>query len=169
MAEEQESEVNELEKSKKKPWGKIMLMLAIIATIGAFAGGLFAGPQLGNKLKLPGYEPQKTIVRYEEPPPALTKKLDPFIVDIKDAEGDLHHIKVGIAVELKAEVKEEEFDKYIPRARDTALGFLRTLEFSKVTDPNEFDVIREELGKRVTDAVGEARANKVLFTDFVVQ
>jgi flagellar basal body-associated protein FliL len=170
--------VDEPESVKKEPEAPkakgslrkaIALTVVVLLTIAAtFAGGIFFGPKVGSKLRMPGYEAAEKPVP-EESAPGITKALDPVVVDLVGADGVLHHIKVGIAVELESGVKAEEFDKYAPRARDASISYLRALDYEKVTKPAEFCAIREEIGDRVKKAVGEHRARRVLFTDFVVQ
>lgn len=171
MADAQESKTEQPapEKKRKWLWFLIKAVLGLVVLLGLFAGGIFVGPKIGAKLRVPGYSVAVAPPVEEDVPIGPTHTIDPVIVDVKDSDGGLHHVKVGIAVELDKDIKEEDFEKYVPRARDAAILYLRSLSFDKVTKTDEFEGIRQELGKRVLAALGEKRAKKVLFTDFVVQ
>jgi flagellar basal body-associated protein FliL len=99
----------------------------------------------------------------------IVAALDPIIVDIREANGDMHHLKVGLAVELGKGVSDEEFKRQTPRIRDTAISYLRSLKFDEISSPSKFDPIRTELGERIAHASGKAKVQRVLFTDFVAQ
>jgi hypothetical protein len=95
--------------------------------------------------------------------------LDPIVVDLRDAAGETHHLKIGAALELKAELPEEEGKVFVARARDAAITYVRTLTFEEVTDHAKFDAIRTELSTRVLKAFGKAHASKMLISEYVVQ
>ncbi len=172
----------EEQEAVKKPRKKgrlrrlVLQSIGLLALFGIFTGGVMAGPEIGKRLRVPGYELLKTKYEVKKKkekaasrPPAPTMRLDPVIVDVKSKDGMLHHVKVGIAVELKKGVKVEEAELFMPRARDAVITYVRSLRFDQLSEIEQFDKIRDELGKRVIDAVGTSRAQRILFTDFVIQ
>lgn len=105
----------------------------------------------------------------KEDEPVEVAPLDPIVVDIRDDQGVLHHLKMGVSVELAKAMPEEEIKKLMPRARDAAIEYTRALPYTEVIDNKRFGEIRKELLERVTKALGKSRVKKVNITDFVVQ
>ncbi|MET0595911.1 MAG: flagellar basal body-associated FliL family protein [Polyangiaceae bacterium] len=185
MENEEESQQSEEEGEPKKPAkssGKLFLIIgAVLATGGSAAAGAVLGPAMAGK----GHAQAAPAAEGKGEKGEKSEKgekgehgggeegelatLDPIIVDVREANGDAHHLKVGIAVELGKGVTEEEFKKQIPRIRDSAISYLRSLKFDEISSPSKFDPIRTELGERIAHASGKARVQRVLFTDFVAQ
>ena len=44
--------------------------------------------------------------------------LEPIIVDVRESNGELHHLKISLALELEQGVKEEEFKRLSKEMRD---------------------------------------------------
>lgn len=99
----------------------------------------------------------------------VTVDIPSVVVDLRDSDGRIRHLKVGLTAELGDKVPAEEFKLFIPRGREAALTFLRSLPFEEVADPQHFVAIKDELGKRVSEAVGEQRVHRMMLTDFVLQ
>jgi flagellar basal body-associated protein FliL len=102
-------------------------------------------------------------------PPAITTQFNSIVVDIRNAQGDLHHLKVGLSFELAEKFTEDDFKRWTPRGREAALTYLRTLDYESATDPKRFEAIRKELCDRVKIALGKKNIRRVLVTDFVAQ
>jgi flagellar basal body-associated protein FliL len=156
-------------KSSALKWLLIVLGGAITIA-GTSAAGAAFGPTLvahaHGAAKPPAAESAESK---EEPPATEPAELEPIVVDLREKDGELHHLKVGIAIELAKPMPEEELKRYVPRARDAAIGYLRSLGFDEVTSPARYDGIRTELGERIALAIGKSRVHRVLFTDFVAQ
>jgi len=171
--ESQQSEGGEDEPKKPaKSSGKLFLIVgAVLATGGSAAAGAVLGPSLAAKNHPPVAAAAAASAAGEHggEEGGELASLDPIIVDIREGNGDMHHLKVGIAVELGKGVTEEEFKRQIPRIRDTAISYLRSLKFDEISSPPKFDPIRTELGERIAHASGKAKVQRVLFTDFVAQ
>ena len=173
MENEEESHAEGEGEPKKaaKSGGKMFLILgAVLATGGSAAAGAVIGPSLakGHAAPPPAAAPAASEHGAEEATEAPAA-LDPIIVDIRETNGDMHHLKVGIALELGKGVTEEEFKKLVPRIRDAAITYLRSLHFDEISSSSKFDPIRAELGERIGHAAGKAKVHRVLFTDFVAQ
>ena len=167
---EEQADLEKIIPVKKGPPTIVLLIGAVIATGASAAAGAVLGPSLaGHKTPAAAQAPSAAASASEDAPPSEAAALDPIVVDVRDASGELHHLKVGIACELGHGVTEEEFKKLVPRMRDSAISYLRGLPFDEITTPAKFDSIRTELGERIAHAAGKERVHRVLFTDFVAQ
>jgi flagellar FliL protein len=169
-SQQSEGEGGEPKKAAKSSGRLFLIIGAVIATGGSAAAGAVLGPSLAGKGHAPAASAPAAVASGEHGgEEGELASLDPIIVDIREANGDAHHLKVGIAVELGKGVTEEEFKKQVPRIRDTAISYLRSLRFDEISTPSKFDPIRTELGERIAHASGKAKVQRVLFTDFVAQ
>jgi len=164
--------VEEKEKAPAAPAAKgglpkPLLIGLIVFALLAFMGGVAAGPMVSAKLNWPPY-PKKED-HEEEPPAAMTMTLEGLVIDLRDKDGEMHHLKIGVAVELSKHIHEEELKGMEPRAKDATIGYLRTLSFDDVTNPELFERIRTELGERMAKALGKSLVKKILFTEYVAQ
>jgi flagellar basal body-associated protein FliL len=166
----------------KKP---VALIAGVLAVLVAGAAGVFAGPALGlygapaeggakkqvEKKKATGEEGEEEApeedAKTAKLPTALSRSQS-LVVDIRDGDGSMHHIKLGLAVE-HPEGQEHEFQKLEPRAREELIGYLRGLTFDEATDPKGFDAIRKEVVLRVRRGLGEFPVRRVIITEFVSQ
>lgn len=159
-------------KAAKGAKGVSVVVLAVLVVLGAVssAAGAAFGPHLAGKVMKPKSAHHEEEDEPEEPPAAETITLEPLIVDIRDSAGELHHLRIGIAIELKKPLHdEEEVKKLAPPARDAAIEYTRSLAYDDATSPKKFESIRVELGERIARAIGKGKVKRVLFTDFVVQ
>jgi flagellar basal body-associated protein FliL len=162
----------------KKSGGKLGLIAAVVLLVGAAAAGGLYGGKLMQKPAAAKHAPEEEGEAAAEEEAAPAKKpseapkasaaLPPLVVDVRDKDGDMHHLKIAISFEL-GEVPEDEFAKCIPRGREAALIYLRGLTFEQVTDAKHFEQLRKELTDKVAEAVGKKRVKRVLLTDFVAQ
>ena len=159
------------DKAAKKSGGKAgMIIIAVFVCICSTAGAVFGQVALARMKP----EKEKPDAAYEEkekeePLGAETLELPALIVDIRTSTGEVHHLKLAMAIELSKPVPEEEQKKLIVRAKDAALSYLRTLTYDEVTSQEKFDGIKKELNDRIGKAMGHGRVNRVLFTEYVVQ
>jgi flagellar protein FliL len=93
----------------------------------------------------------------------------PIIVDVRDADGNPHHMKVGLSAETPKEFTKEDFERLNPRGREAAIVFLRSWKFDDLTDPTQFEKIVEQLQARIVKAMGEKHVKRVIVTDYVAQ
>ncbi len=187
-----EEENNDKPVGKKKP--VVLLVIIGVVLLGAIGGGVFvAGPALGlfgdekpaagkaaKKKKKPpkategtdGEEGELANLPEESDETASLKskiaKISSLVVDVQDAEGARHHVKINLAVE-HPEGKEEEFANFEPRAREALIMYLRTLTFEEATDPKGFPKIRDIVIEKTRKALGEFPARRILIADFVAQ
>jgi flagellar basal body-associated protein FliL len=174
MAEESEKVAEAPKKSK------MGLIIGIIIALVTLVGGSVAGAVLGPRL-LGGqdnsHEPPAKAGKAAEggheapatPEKIVSVDIPPLVVDIRDAEGRIHHLKVGLAAELGDGITVEDFKLYTPRGREACLSYLRSLSLEDVSDPARYASIKDEISKRVTEAVGAERIHRILLIDFVLQ
>jgi flagellar basal body-associated protein FliL len=153
-------------------FGGVGIVVVVLSAVCSAVGAAF-GPTLmhgATTLIKPAQAAEGPAADKVDEPPVETITLDPLIVDVREGQGPLHHLKVTLAIELATKSKdEEELKKLMPRARDAAIEYTRALTFDEVTTPKLFEGIRTDLGERVAKAIGQSRVKRVLFTDFVVQ
>ena len=153
-------------------FGGVGIVVVVLSAVCSAVGAAF-GPTLVHAtttLVKPAQASEGPQAEKADEPPVETVTLDPLIVDVREGQGPLHHLKVTLAIELATKSKdEEEIKKLMPRARDAAIEYTRALTFDQVTTPKLFEGIRTDLGERVAKAIGQTRVKRVLFTDFVVQ
>ena len=194
MSEEASEPKQPVEKTKGK--GKLVgIMVALALILGAGAAGAVLAPKyLGGGEKAAAHKPAEAAEEesehssekaeeadsHEEEEEETEKKpkagdvhevqnLEAIVVDSRDAEGNIRHIKVGLTIELPETVKEAEFKSYVPRAREAAIGYFRTRDFEQLSDPKNFTQVVKDLNKEIIAAVGKKRAKRVVITDFVAQ
>lgn len=98
-----------------------------------------------------------------------TVPIEPVVVDVRSEDGEVHHLRVSLSLELAEGQDSKEFQSYVPRAREAAIAYLRAQTFEDLVAADRFEAVRQELSKRLLAAVGEKRATRVLVTDYVSQ
>ena len=172
MANDEEPEQPKVEKSPKRLVG--ILVISVLSASAAVAGTLF-GPRLiahraaaaetNNDINDAGKENAEA----SEAEPNNPQAFAPIVVDVKNKRGEMHHMRVGITIELTDKATKEEFERYQPRGREAAIGFLRSKTFDELTESTEFENIAKQLNEIITRAMGERRCNRVVVTDYVAQ
>lgn len=146
----------------------VVLIAAVVLGGGAAAAGAVVAMRMGAPAPA-AHEEEK-----EHKPHAIVE-LSPIVVDIRSAaDGSTHHLKVALSAEMAGEGGEgegakEEMAMVMPRGREAAISYLRSLTYEEVTSPGSFEKIKAELGKRIIEALGEKQVVGVLVTDFVTQ
>jgi flagellar basal body-associated protein FliL len=176
-AEDSEQGVSEPKAPNKSKLGLVLAIVAVtvLVTGAAVAGTLFGPALLGRgkaaeeapakdkdkgKAKEKGKEGDKIGESVEFPP---------IMVDARADNGELHHVKLVLVVEIAEGTPKEELMRYAPRGREAAVGFMRSESFDKLVAPASYAEVRAELSKKFAEAVGEERVARVLVTDFVAQ
>lgn len=187
MSEEKPEEDGKGEEAPKKK--KPILLIAIIAIVLLNGAGVAFflmgqseasaeeeedGKESKKKKKKDKKEKKEEADEEEElaePSEVVTEvsMLPPLVIDSRDSDGNMRHVKVGLAVELGEGVAGADFDLYAPRGREAVISYLRGQTFDTLTDPREFEDIKAELEERFREAVGGKRATRVLVTEFVAQ
>jgi flagellar basal body-associated protein FliL len=174
---------------KKSKTGLIIgIVIALVTLVGGSVAGAVLGPKLlGGEDHAAAAEDEEE----EESAPAahessghdakpkkkgkgkeekiLSVDINPIVVDLRDADGRLRHLKVGLAAELGEHANVEEFKLMSPRGREATLSYLRSLTFEDVSDPARYTSIKDEISKRMIDAIGAEKVHRILLVDFVLQ
>ncbi|MEY4551320.1 MAG: hypothetical protein RL685_7515 [Pseudomonadota bacterium] len=170
---------------------KTGLIIGIVIALVTLVGGSVAGAVLGPKLL--GGEDHAAVAEDEEEESApaaqessghdakpkkkskgkeekiISVDVNPIVVDLRDADGRLRHLKVGLAAELGETASVEEFKLMSPRGREATLSYLRSLTFEDVSDPARYTSIKDEISKRMIEAIGPEKVHRILLVDFVLQ
>jgi flagellar basal body-associated protein FliL len=195
MSEEAEKAPEDVLPKKGKAGMIIGIVIALVTLVGGSVAGAVLGPKLLGGSEEHAEEEEEAPAKSEKshksekkdkkekhgkddaeeghgsegPEHIVTVDIPSVVVDILDNQGRIRHLKVGMTAELADKVPAEEFRLFIPRGREAALTFLRSLAFEQVADPTHFAAIKDELGKKVSEAFGEERVHRMMLTDFVVQ
>lgn len=170
---------------------KTGLIIGIVIAMVTLIGGSVAGAVLGPKLlgspedsadegeSAPAHEGKSEDEgksnhggkgkKGKEGEKIISVDIAPIVVDLRDGDGRLRHLKVGMAAELAETVNAEEFKLVSPRGREATLTYLRSLTFEEVADPAKYATIKEEISKRMIDALGAEKVHRILLVDFVLQ
>jgi flagellar basal body-associated protein FliL len=167
------------EAPKKSKTGLIIgIAIAVVTLVGGSVAGAVLGPRLlggsesaaesgKGEHKSDGKSDGKAKAGEKEK--IVSVEIPAIVVDLRDSEGRIRHLKVGVAAELADGVTAEEFKLVTPRGREATLSYLRSLSFEDVSDPAHYQGIKEEISKRMGEAIGADRVQRVLLVDFVLQ
>lgn len=172
MATDEEPAQPKVEKSPKRLIG--ILVISVLVAGAAVTGTLFGPRLLANRTPPPVEAAENSESKAEgaqgsETEPTNPQPFAPIVVDVKNKRGELHHMRVGITVEMGEKVTKEEFERYQPRGREAAIAFLRSKNFDELTEPSEFDTMSKQLNEAIIRAMGEKRCTRVVITDYVAQ
>jgi flagellar basal body-associated protein FliL len=176
-AEDSEQSVSEPKAPNKSKLGLVLAIVAVtvLVTGAAVAGTLFGPALLGRGKSAEHDAPAKEKGKEKEKGGKEAEKVGesvefpPIMVDARAENGELHHIKLVIVVEVAEGTPKEELMRYAPRGREAAVAFMRSESFDKLSAPAGYAEVRAELCKKFAEAVGEERVARVLVTDFVAQ
>jgi len=160
---------------KKSKTGLIIgIVIAMITLVGGSVAGAVLGPKLmgapeadSSEEEAPAHESKAKKGQASEK--IISVEIPPIVVDLRDADGRIRHLKVGLAAELGETVNVEEFKLVSPRGREATLSYLRSLTFEDVSDPARYATIKDEISKRMIDAIGADKVHRILLVDFVLQ
>jgi flagellar basal body-associated protein FliL len=165
--------------AKKSKTGLIIgIVIALVTLVGGSVAGAVLGPQLlggSEDHQAPaaaegkGHEAASGQEGAGAPEKIISVEIPPIVVDLRDADGRIRHLKVGLAAELAETVKMEDFKLVSPRGREATLSYLRSLTFEEVADPARYAGIKDEISKRMIEAIGANRIQRILLVDFVLQ
>jgi flagellar basal body-associated protein FliL len=175
---------NSVAPPKKSKLGLILgIVGGVLVLVAGTAAGLILGPSLfGGPPAAAAEAPPAAHApapaaehaapkagEHAAPEKIVAATFEPLIVDVMDSEGTAHHLKLGLSAELADGVTEDEFKVLMPRGREAAISYLRSLSFEEVTNPKKFPKLKKELIKNVSKAIGESKLHRLLIVDFVAQ
>ncbi len=175
---------------KKSRLGLVLAIVVVVVLVtgAAVAGTMFGPVLLGHKQAAADSADQADDEGGDDdatPPDKSDKKkqkksdkegkigesveLPPIVVDARSKDGELHHLKVVLAVEVAEGTPKDDFMRYSPRGREAAVAYLRSRSFEDLASSDHYAEIRTELAKQFIEAVGEKRVARVLIIDYVAQ
>jgi flagellar FliL protein len=182
MAGEEKEEKKEQAPAEKKklPVKIIIIVLAVVLVLGGATAGYFLF--FGHKGKSsgkedPGKEVKKEQVKEEgskkgggegEGVSGNMKQLEPFIVNLADAEGQ-RYLKAVIQLELDNASLEGEIQGKLPQIRDEILMILSNKTFDDVSTTAGKRMVKREIASAVNKYLTGGQITQVYFTEFVVQ
>jgi flagellar protein FliL len=147
--------------SSKK--GKLKLIIAVagfVAILGAGAGWFFL---------MRGHGEEKHAEAPPPKPPSFVEVPD-MMVNLVGAPGErVQYLRVKVVLEIKDEKQVEAIKPNLPRVTDLFQTYLRELRPSDINGSAGLFRLKEELTKRVNNAVAPQHVNAVLFKEIVVQ
>ncbi|MBB4287037.1 flagellar basal body-associated FliL family protein [Roseospira goensis] len=95
--------------------------------------------------------------------------LPEMVVDLNTGGRQQHYLKVRVSLELASQADVARVEEVMPRVIDNFQVFLRELRVEDLQGAAGIYRVREELLRRVGNAVRPARVNAVLFKEMLVQ
>jgi flagellar FliL protein len=143
--------------------GRLKLIIAVAgfaAILGAGAGWFFL---------MRGHGEEKHAEALPPKPPSFIEVPD-MMVNLVGAPGErVQYLRVKIVLEIKEEKQVEAIKPNLPRVTDLFQTYLRELRPSDINGSAGLFRLKEELTKRVNNAVAPQQVSAVLFKEIVVQ
>ncbi|MBX9650088.1 MAG: flagellar basal body-associated protein FliL [Xanthobacteraceae bacterium] len=143
--------------------GKLKLIIAVagfVAILGAGAGWFFFMRGHGEEVHAEAPPPK---------PPSFVEVPD-MMVNLVGAPGErVQYLRVKIVLEVKEEKQVEAIKPNLPRVTDLFQTYLRELRPSDINGSAGLFRLKEELTKRVNNAVAPQVVSAVLFKEIVIQ
>ncbi len=181
MAEEEKEDKKEQGASEKKklPVMAIIIALVVVLVLGGAAAGYFLF--ISPKMKASGKEGSEGETKKEQVQEKGSKEgkegegasgnlklLDPFIVNLADAEGQ-RYLKAVIQLEMDHPETSGEIQEKLPQIRDEILMILSNKTFDDVSTTAGKKMVKREITSAVNKYVTTGQVTQVYFTEFVVQ
>jgi flagellar protein FliL len=143
--------------------GKLKLIIAVagfVAILGGGAGWFFFMRGHGEEVHAEAPPPK---------PPSFVEVPD-MMVNLVGAPGErVQYLRVKVVLEVKEEKQVEAIKPNLPRVTDLFQTYLRELRPSDINGSAGLFRLKEELTKRVNNAVAPQQVSAVLFKEIVVQ
>lgn len=163
MADNEQAEGADGAEAASSKKGKLKLIIAVagfVAILGAGAGWFFL-------MRGPGEE--KHAEAAPAKPPSFIEVPD-MMVNLVGAPGErVQYLRVKVVLEIKDEKQVEAIKPNLPRVTDLFQTYLRELRPSDLNGSAGLFRLKEELTKRVNNAVAPQQVSAVLFKEIVVQ
>jgi flagellar FliL protein len=184
MAEEEKDQKKENPDAKKSKF-PVMIVVIVICAVLVIAGASAAFFMvLGSKTKGKDAARSNEETRQEYAakkdargggkggeagaPSGAVRPLDPFIVNLADAQGQ-RYLKAVIQIETDNPAAEAEITEKMPLVRDEILMILSNKTFDDVATVSGKRMLKREIASAVNRYLGSGQVTNVFFTEFVVQ
>ena len=143
--------------------GKLKLIIALVGFVAILGGGA------GWFFFMRGHGEEAHAEAPPPKPPSFVEVPD-MMVNLVGAPGErVQYLRVKIVLEVKEEKQVESIKPNLPRVTDLFQTYLRELRPSDINGSAGLFRLKEELTKRVNNAVAPQVVNAVLFKEIVVQ
>ena len=143
--------------------GKLKLFIALVGFVAILGGGV------GWFFFMRGHGEEAHAEAPPPKPPSFVEVPD-MMVNLVGAPGErVQYLRVKIVLEVKEEKQVEAIKPNLPRVTDLFQTYLRELRPSDINGSAGLFRLKEELTKRVNNAVAPQQVSAVLFKEIVVQ
>ena len=154
-------ETNEVGAQPKSKFKLIVMIVALLAVLGGGAAGYFLFFRHHG-------EEQKAEAPQAKPP--VFVDVPDMLVNLVGAPGDrVQYLKVKLVLEVKEEKQVEAIKPNLPRVTDIFQTYLRELRPADLNGSAGLFRLKEELTRRVNNAVAPIQVSAVLFKEVVLQ
>ena len=154
-------ETNEVGAQPKSKFKLIVMVVAVLAVLGGGAASYFFFFRHHG-------EEQKAEAPQAKPP--VFVDVPDMLVNLVGAPGDrVQYLKVKLVLEVKEEKQVEAIKPNLPRVTDIFQTYLRELRPADLNGSAGLFRLKEELTRRVNNAVAPIQVSAVLFKEIVVQ
>lgn len=167
--EKEKEEGQEEPKKKRSPKLFIIIGVAVVLLLGG-AGGAYYFLFMGKSGKSAGHEAatEKSHGEKGEAGAGASKNLEPFIVNLTDAQGT-RYLKAVMQLELGSPELSAELDEKMPMIRDDIISLLSSKSFEDIsTEPGKRE-LKKAIIERINRNLERGQVTRVFFTEFVVQ
>ena len=155
---------------RKKMSGKklvLFIMLPLLIVIGTGAGLYITGAFQALMQHLTGSSGDENVQVDEGP--GYYHDLPEILVNLESTNGRQNYLKLEVSLELANEDQVEYIESVMPRIINEFQVYLRSLDVDELRGSAGLYRLREELLRRVDNAVDEATVRDVLFREMLVQ
>jgi flagellar FliL protein len=164
------------EKQPKEPKPKksknfLLIIIGAVLLIGGGGGwfALFSPWQVADGSALLGMKKAAEAGKKpEKEPQKFIYKMDPFIVNLGDAER-MRYLKLKLEVESSEEKNNEEYEKRLPQLRDLIFTILTNKTSREIMDSEGKAKLRNEIAVRLNQLLTTFQIRTVYFAEFVIQ
>ena len=124
---------------------------------------------LGGAYMLGVFSPADEAPSAQAPREAVFYNVPAMTVNLSSTERRAHYLKIEIALELASRETANQINPLLPRVMDAFQTYLRELRTSDLEGSAAIYRLKEELLRRVNDAIYPAQVERVLFKEILVQ
>jgi flagellar protein FliL len=155
------AETNEVGAQPKSKFKLMVMIVGVLAVLGGGAATYF--------LFFRGHGEEQHAEAPKAKPPVFVDVPD-MLVNLTGNPGErVQYLKVKVVLELKEEKQIEEIKPTMPRVTDIFQTYLRELRPVDLNGYAGLFRLKEELTRRVNNAVAPVKVSAVLFKEIVVQ
>ncbi len=146
---------------RKLPMKLILMAVAALVVAGGGGAAFFM---------MKGKPAPETVAAAPQPKPPAFLDLPDTLVNLSNAAGERpQYLKVKIVLELPDQAMIQQVQPVMPRVMDSFQTYLRELRPTDLDGSAGLYRLKEELTRRVNNAITPNRVNAVLFKEIVVQ